>query len=305
MNIQASVIICAHNSRPEYMARVLDALRAQTFPLEQWELLLIDNASAEPLAGRFDVSWHPAGRHVREDELGLTPARLRGIAEAKAELLIFVDDDNVLAPNYLATAVEIGHTWPILGAWGGHVDGEFEVEPEEWTKQYWGYLAIRPCTEARWSNDPEDWESQPIGAGLCVRRVVAERYAGEIASDPLRRKLDRTGTSLVSGGDTDLVHCAPPLGLGLGRFPQLKLEHLMPAGRLTETYLLKLVRGVACSGTLLKALRGETPQPPPNGNWQTARDIRLLLQSGPRALRFQKAKRQGISDAIAKLAANS
>ena len=56
------------------------------------------------LADRFNISWHPNGRHVREDELGLTPARLRGVAEAVAELLVFVDDDNILDPDYLEQA---------------------------------------------------------------------------------------------------------------------------------------------------------------------------------------------------------
>jgi glycosyltransferase involved in cell wall biosynthesis len=96
-----SVIVCTHNPRQEYLTRVLAALRVQTLPTAGWELLVIDNASKEPVAGRFDLSWHPHGRHVREDELGLTPARLRWIAEARAELLVFVDDDNVLDPDYL------------------------------------------------------------------------------------------------------------------------------------------------------------------------------------------------------------
>jgi hypothetical protein len=48
------------------LRRVLDALKAQTLPKEQWELLLIDNASKEPLAESWDLSWHPHARHIRE-----------------------------------------------------------------------------------------------------------------------------------------------------------------------------------------------------------------------------------------------
>ena len=96
-----SVIICSHNPRAPYLRRVLDALRAQTLPAKDWELLLIDNASGEPLAGQFDLAWQPNARHVRENKIGLTPARLRGIAESKGDLLVFVDDDNVLRADYL------------------------------------------------------------------------------------------------------------------------------------------------------------------------------------------------------------
>ena len=103
---QATVVICTHNPRPHYLSRVLYALRAQTLPPEEWELLLIDNASNNPLtAGKYDLSWHPCARHVREEELGLAWARLRGMHEAAANLLVFVDDDNVLDVNYLREAI--------------------------------------------------------------------------------------------------------------------------------------------------------------------------------------------------------
>ena len=111
-----SVIICSHNPREDYLRRVLDALKAQTLPIKDWELLLVDNASKEPMAGRFDLSWHPNARHLREEKTGLTHARLCGIAEAKAGLLVFVDDDNVLRADYLQAALKISKEWPQLGA---------------------------------------------------------------------------------------------------------------------------------------------------------------------------------------------
>jgi glycosyltransferase involved in cell wall biosynthesis len=79
MAAQISVIVCSHNPRIDYLTRVLVALRDQTLSPERWELLLIDNASREPLSNGFDLAWHVRGRHVREEELGLTRARLRGI----------------------------------------------------------------------------------------------------------------------------------------------------------------------------------------------------------------------------------
>ncbi len=60
--LELSVIICAHNPRPHYLGRVLEALRSQTLPKQQWELLLIDNSSSTPLRAQWDISWHPNGR---------------------------------------------------------------------------------------------------------------------------------------------------------------------------------------------------------------------------------------------------
>src|SRR4029453_11688875 len=113
-----SVLICAHDPRMDYLARVLQGLKEQDLPCSEWELLLIDNASRVPLAGSCDLSWHSNARCILETEVGLTPARLRGIKESKGELLVFVDDDNVLAPDYLAESEAISERYVFLGAWG-------------------------------------------------------------------------------------------------------------------------------------------------------------------------------------------
>src|SRR5690348_12350374 len=99
-----SVIICTHNHRLEYLSRTLEALRVQTLPMAEWELLLIDNASRSAVAASVNLTWHPNARHIREEVLGLTPARLRGIQEARGKLVVFVDDDNLLDPDYLTNA---------------------------------------------------------------------------------------------------------------------------------------------------------------------------------------------------------
>ena len=101
MKPNVSVIVCTHSPRKDHLGRTLDGLRTQTLDRSAWELVLIDNASKEPLAGWVDLSWHPNARIVEESVLGVTPARMRGIAESVGNLLIFVDDDNVLAADYL------------------------------------------------------------------------------------------------------------------------------------------------------------------------------------------------------------
>src|ERR1700674_5079960 len=115
MQPSLSVILCAHNPRPDYLRRALDSLRSQTIQPDRWEFLLVDNASQDKLADMWDVSWHPRARHVREDELGLTAARLRGITESSGDLLVFIDDDNVLAADFLEQAAAIHARHPFLG----------------------------------------------------------------------------------------------------------------------------------------------------------------------------------------------
>lgn len=294
---EISVILCAHNPRPDYLRRTLEALRAQTLARERWEFLLVDNRSEPPLSATYDLSWHPGARHLREEELGLTPARLHGIRAAAGELLVFVDDDNILAPAYLETALGIARDWPILGAWGGSCRGEFDETPPEWTRPYWCYLAIREIEGDRWSNNPQDWNSQPSGAGMCVRRAVAQAYAADAGANPLKKLLGRKGGNLASCEDADLVQTSTRFGLGFGLFHGLQLAHLMPARRLTEDYLVALRREMETSVHLLRYLReGAIPQTR-RSVMERLRRQAYLLRAGRRARRFFLAEEEARQNA--------
>jgi glycosyltransferase involved in cell wall biosynthesis len=257
--MKLSVIICTYNPRPDYLQRVLDALKAQTLPKDQWELLLIDNASKEPLKKGWDLSWHSHARIVREDELGVMAARLRGIKESSGELLVLVDDDNVLADDYLEQALRLGNEWPQLGVFGGQIFPVFEIPPPEWLKNYFHLLACREFTADRWSNIPTENESLPCGAGMCVRRSVALKYADEVENSPGRIRFGRQGNVLNGCEDTDMAFVACDMGLGMGEMRALKLTHLIPERRMNVDYLVRLWEGMIYSSRLLLATRGHMP----------------------------------------------
>jgi glycosyltransferase involved in cell wall biosynthesis len=248
-----SVIICTHNPREDYLKRTLEALQGQTEPTNQWELLLIDNRSDIPLERRFDLSWHHQARIIREEELGLTPARIRGIRESAGKVVIFVDDDNVLAPDYLEFAKSVEAAHPSMGVWGASIEPEFETAPSEDMKELVPYLGLRKLDRDYWCNFGSPY--QPIGAGLCIRRQVAEAYVGTIESNPTRKTLDRKGSGLLGCGDFDIVFTGVDLGLGYGVFHRLKVTHLIPSRRVDPEYLKALAAGCEASSVVLGYLR--------------------------------------------------
>lgn len=301
--MQLSVILCTYNPKPDYMSRTLEGLRAQGLPLDQWELVIVDNRSQPPVEGRFDLSWHPRVRVVREEKQGLTPARLRGLGEAKAPLLVMVDDDNVLDPDFLEQALAVAEARPYLGAWSGQCRGSFETPPPEWTRRYWGNLVIRQFDEDVWSNLPRLAATMPCGAGLCVRREVARRYLDINEAGGRTVQFDRTGDSLMSGGDNDLAACACDIGLGVGLVSALKLQHLISPGRFTEDYLARLAYGIHYSSVLLDAERGIV-RPPRSLAGRLANRLRLLRLTGPHR-QIQKAAMAGEDDAARVVAGRS
>jgi glycosyltransferase involved in cell wall biosynthesis len=296
-----SVIICTHNPRPDYFSRCLEALREQTLPLNGWELLIIDNASSAEKAPQPDLSWHPKSRLVHEPKLGLTEARLRGFHEASGDLLILVDDDNVLAPDYLEQTLRVAAERPFLGSWGGQCRPGFEEPPSEWTRRYWSLLAIREFDRDVWSNLPDLLVTLPIGAGLCIRQEVALKYLELHRSGNRPLRLDRFEDGLMGCGDQDLAACACDLGLGTGLISALSLTHLIPKERLSVDYLCRLVEGASFSGVVLGHYRSRA-EPNETLARKLVTLIRLLFEDRNIA-RITRAGRRGTERARRLIAA--
>jgi GT2 family glycosyltransferase len=263
--LKISVIICTHNPRVAYLRRTIESLQKQSLPTNEWEFLLIDNASQTRLSDEWDLSWHTDARHVREDTLGLTAARLRGVREAKAPLLLYVDDDNVLASDYLEEAILLAYANPEMAVWGaGVLEPEFEAEPTPQVRPYLYLLALRTVSEPSTACQIAGARCIPWGAGLVVRRTIAIEYtsltsrlsaAGEV--------IDRTGSKLFCGGDDLFSWVAVQSGCKFGIFPQLRITHLISKGRVEPEYLLKLLHDNTFSHRVLRYLvLGEVPKQP-------------------------------------------
>jgi hypothetical protein len=257
MNFDCSIILCTHNPNRDYLSRALGSLKAQTLPKDRWELLLVDNASEERLDSSWDLSWHPNARHVREDELGLTAARLRGIRESKASVLVYVDDDNVLAPNYIATSLVLFESHPWLGVIGsGRLTPAFQKEPHPKFRAALPFLAIRNAERAIWSNNINDCTCFPWGAGLCVRQEIASQYVALLSKMNVNDCVARHGRELSCGEDDIFSFAAGLKGSGFGIFPELQITHLIPATRVSERYFLKLFEAHAFSHVIIRHLLG-------------------------------------------------
>jgi glycosyltransferase involved in cell wall biosynthesis len=247
-----TVAICTHNPRADYLSRTLEGLKAQSLPRTEWDFVIIDNASSPALAGQVDLSWHPHARVVVENELGIVHARMRAMREFTGPLLVFLDDDNVLAPDYLAKCLELFAERPDLGAVSGCLMPEYEAKPPAWFEgsPYESWIAVRRIEQSAWSNFL-DSRSEPVTAGMCLRRDVAEAHVQRAVNNPLQGALGSKGTSLLRGEDVAIVKTAVRMGYTIGQFADLKALHLIAARRCTPGYLFALFRHLCASGYLL------------------------------------------------------
>lgn len=268
--MRLSVIIPTHNPDEGRLARTLAGLRAQTLPADEWETLIINNASTRFPTPAWLDEHSPAGtRIINETQLGLSHARRTGFNAAQGEFAVLVDDDNVLAPDYLAEAVTLLNAQPSLGAVGGKSLPEFTHEPPAWTREFFPLLALRDLgselliadsLRAPGANRDEYPAFAPIGAGMVLRRAAWTAWLEATAAGS--GLSDRRGAALTSGGDNDIVLCALRAGWGVAYSPRLSLLHLIPESRLSADYLARLNRGIQTSWMQVLSLHNVNPWPP-------------------------------------------
>lgn len=108
--ILISVIIPAHNEE-KYIASCLQSVKSQKF--NNFEIIVADNASTDKtalIAKEFDV------RLISEPILGLVQTRETGRLAAKGEILVYVDADTLIPPDYLSKIFSFFQKHPEIDA---------------------------------------------------------------------------------------------------------------------------------------------------------------------------------------------
>jgi len=281
MNCDLTVIVPTHNPDPGRLARTLRALQRQTLATSRWECLVVDNASTPGLqAADWTALGPPSLRLIAEPAPGLSHARRRGFLSGGGNVFVLVDDDNELAPDYLAEVLDFFARYPRAGVVGGRSVPEFEAHPPGWMREFDGLLALRDLGDqvlvssglrnpATGRNDYPGFA--PIGAGMALRRAATKAWLERAAQSRLP---DRQGGRLSSGGDNDLVLCAMASGWEAAYNPALTLTHLIPAFRTNPEYLARLNLGIQESWMQVLAMHHANPWPPLSPMGAKLRQIR-------------------------------
>lgn len=256
-----TVIICTHRPHVAHISETLAALDKQTLPKDQWELWLIGDPATRKIVEGVGTGWHPHARFIENPPQGIARARLRAMREflgGPTNLMLFVDDDNLLAPDYLEAGLAIGEREPKLGCWGGQLVGRFAVPPPDWIGPFLKYLAVFPLErELRLKGSfTGNFDCVPPTAGMFMRRVLADQHLRMLDAKPEHLALGGSRGAPIGGEDMDIGLSALDIGYEAARFPQLTITHLMPADRLNVEYMCKLMRSIRTGTLLLGALRG-------------------------------------------------
>ena len=200
--------------------------------------MIVDNNSDAPLRDADYLRAFPL-EIIHESVQGLTAAKEAAMRQARGDVILFVDDDNILGPDYLRQVIE-AFADPRLGLLGGSIVPEFESAPPTWLSAFEEQLAIR-----RYAADLmvettglPFTDKFPVGAGSSVRRTLGLAYLAD--AQTTGRIEGRRGRSLSSGEDLDLDLFAISTGYKLKVVGSLSLTHVIPTERTTEEYISRL-----------------------------------------------------------------
>jgi GT2 family glycosyltransferase len=118
MTVPEASIVIATRDRQEKLRETLGFLRRQTIPTATYEIVVVDDGSLEAVANAAGIGVAP-DRVVTMQRLGRAAARNHGAAAARGSILVFVDDDLTVRPDFLERHLEAHREWPrslIVGA---------------------------------------------------------------------------------------------------------------------------------------------------------------------------------------------
>ncbi len=230
-----SVVIATKN-REALLAGTLDALLAQRWPRDRFDILVADNGSTDNTRAVIDA----AARRAREPRVVYrsvtTPGKSHAVnallAEARADVIALTDDDVSPEPEWLSALVS---AFEDTGAdfVAGRILPRWEREPPSWlSPALYGVLAVPDNGTARRRLGPgEDGRDIiPIGANMAVRAEVVRRIGG------LRADLGKLSGTLRTGEDHEFF--LRMLGAGFrGVYePSAVVRHFVPGERLERSY---------------------------------------------------------------------
>ena len=236
--MRLTAILCTYNRAPS-LSRALESLARQSVsPATEWDVLVVDNNSRDDTAQvvrDFCERYPGRFRYVFEPRQGKSFALNRGIREATADVLAFVDDDVEVDRNWLhaLTAPLADQRWAGVG---GRILPEKGFVPPEWIDPSVPY-AFAPFAFFDLGTEAQELAEPPFGANMAFRTSVFAKHGG------FRVDLGPQPGSEIRGEDTEFGWKLMAKGERLWYEPAAIVYHPVPSKRLTKDYFLAWSRG--------------------------------------------------------------
>jgi glycosyltransferase involved in cell wall biosynthesis len=237
-----SVIVCTYN-RADVLARMLDRFVAQPgLARIPYELIVVDNNSTDHTRRVLErLESRVRLRVFLETRQGLSHARNRGVAEARGDIVAFLDDDVLVQTDWIERLDDC------LAATGADVVGGragllFDRTPPPWLGPHFR----RALSEVDLGPQRRELESGRRLYGL----NLAFRKAALVAAGGFDTSLGRTGAALLAGEETVVIARIVESGGRVVYDPFTRVGHLIDRQRLAWKYFERQSWGAGLSAGL-------------------------------------------------------
>lgn len=274
-----SIVICTRN-RSRKLKQTLQSIRQlETESTWRFEVIVVDNASDDDTR---PVAQGEAGDGldlvvVSEPELGVSRARNRGIASAKGEVVIFIDDDVELPSDFLIEYARAWQRWPDAAVIGGRVTLKWVSRRPGWLNDdLSGLLGMTTSLEEHKCTGPR---FDIIGCNMSFRREVFADVG------PFNVTLGYRGDNLAGNEEADLLRRIDRAGGTIVHSTRPWLYHVVESEKLNREYFLRRYfnQGVAdahldlsyvpASYSAIDSLRARALETKADLKWSTERKI--------------------------------
>jgi serine acetyltransferase/glycosyltransferase involved in cell wall biosynthesis len=163
-----SLVVATFNRRP-LLERLLQQLDAQTLPHAQFEVVVVDDGSAEPVAEHLDrLDLHYPLRVLRQKNAGVAKARHQGVLQARGDILAIVDDDMQVPPEFLQAHVD-AHSGPEPTAVLGR------IRPDPGLQKMPVFERFHAASLEKWASSVKSGAAKAVGNNLCTGNVSMRR----------------------------------------------------------------------------------------------------------------------------------
>ena len=247
-----SVVICTYNGE-QRLAQVIEHLRSQVNTADfSWQVWVIDNNSQDGTAAlvqHYQQQWPGFIGYGFEPRQGLAYARRRAMTLIESPWVGFIDDDTIPDSHWVNAAYQFAQRHPQVGAFGGRIQGIFEVTPPKNFQRIAACLAIIDR-----GDHPFQYAGTrgvlPAGAGMVIRTEVWHQFVAEV---PVLSGV--CGQSLATKGeDVETLSYIRKAGYAIWYNPAMQLWHQIPQERLSRSYLKQLFQGIGLSRYPLRML---------------------------------------------------
>jgi glycosyltransferase involved in cell wall biosynthesis len=260
---QLTLIICTHN-RSASLAATLEAIAMQQVPEGiRWDVLVVTNVCTDETPAAVERYARdariPLLRVIEEPRPGVAYARCTGVRHSSATWVAMVDDDCLLARDWVHEACKFADAQPYAGAFAGRNELVWPAETPPWCRDHAQSLAQQDFgEEAR--RLPDQGRPAPCGAGLVLNRAAL------IGSGFLDRGrlIGRGPRDVHAGEDSEMVFFIRNAGWEVWYTPDLHLQHVITGSRTTLHYQCSLHHGFGLVEGYLRLLSHHEPLTPRN-----------------------------------------